>query len=269
VLLNIFQEHLDFFGSFEAYASAKYRITTYQKKSDTLIYWHDQKIISDKFTFNDDIRYYSYSLNDKSADCHVSGENVIWDNGIKLPLDIQRSIHGEHNLLNIIAAVSAVIAVNAFNDSTLPAVTTFRGLPHRLEYLGKVNGKFFYNDSIATIPEACIQALKTLGKVDTLILGGFDRGIDYTSLIGYLSCSVVMNLVFVGVAGRRMYQISEGYSNFASECVIAPDFDYAVKLAAEKTSQGGICLLSPAASSYDEFRNFEHRGDRFKKLING
>ena len=135
-----------------------------------------------------------------------------------------------------------------------------------MERVGEYRGITWYDDSISTIPAAAIAAVKALGRVDTLILGGFDRGIDYTPLVDFLKENSIQNLVFVGAAGRRIHQ---EFSIFNSQFSILIEDDYTkiVPWCAEHTPQGGVVLLSPAAASYDAFRNFEHRGDFFREQI--
>ena len=126
-----------------------------------------------------------------------------------------------------------------------------------MEKIGTVAGLTWYDDSISTIPAAAIAAVKALGRVDTLILGGFDRGIDYTPLVDFLNEHPIKNLVFVGQAGRRIH----------SATLLEDDYTKIVPWCAEHTPQGGVVLLSPAAASYDAFKNFEHRGDFYAEQI--
>jgi UDP-N-acetylmuramoylalanine--D-glutamate ligase len=126
-----------------------------------------------------------------------------------------------------------------------------------------VRGITWYDDSISTIPEATIAAVRALGRVDTLILGGFDRGIDYQPLVDFLKGHPVENIVFVGAAGRRI--LSSLVTHHSS--LVEDDYTKIVPWCAEHTPQGGVVLLSPAAASYDAFKNFEHRGDFFAEQI--
>ena len=130
--------------------------------------------------------------------------------------------------------------------------------------MGCYKGITWYDDSISTIPAAAIAAVQALGRVDTLILGGFDRGIDYTPLVGFLQEHPIKNLVFVGAAGRR---IKSQFSIFNFQFFVEDDYTKIVPWCAEHTPQGGVVLLSPAAASYDAFKNFEERGDFFAEQI--
>jgi UDP-N-acetylmuramate dehydrogenase len=132
------------------------------------------------------------------------------------------------------------------------------------------HGIRFYNDSIATVPEATIFALETLKNVDTLMLGGFDRGIDYDILYEYLCEHPVDNVVFMGPAGERMKTEWNNYTthNAHTMYIVENDMQKIIRFAIMQTKKGKICLLSPAAASYDQYTNFEKRGKMFKECVN-
>ena len=135
-----------------------------------------------------------------------------------------------------------------------------------MEKVGCYKGITWYDDSISTIPAAAIAAVKALGRVDTLILGGFDRGIDYTPLVDFLKEKPIKSLVFVGQAGRRIYKYISPFTSHLSP-LLEDDYTKIVPWCAENTPQGGVVLLSPAAASYDAFKNFEVRGDFYREQI--
>ena len=136
-----------------------------------------------------------------------------------------------------------------------------------MEKVGCYKGITWYDDSISTIPAAAIAAVKALGRVDTLILGGFDRGIDYTPLVDFLKENPIQNLVFVGVAGRRILQMLLTAHYPLPTHFVEDDYTKIVPWCAEQTEKGGVVLLSPAAASYDAFKNFEVRGDFYREQI--
>jgi UDP-N-acetylmuramoylalanine--D-glutamate ligase len=157
-------------------------------------------------------------------------------------------------------------------EAILDGLASFKGLAHRMEYVGCYHGFHWVNDSIATIPEASIAAVQSLPDVDTLILGGFDRGISYESFADFLIHSQVHTLILVGDAGRRIgNEIEKRDKTIKStkNLFYINRFDNLMPLVLEHTRPGTTCLLSPAASSYDEFRSFEERGFRFRELIVG
>ena len=166
--------------------------------------------------------------------------------------------------------MAAILAVKQFDisdEEILTHLATFKGLEHRIELVGTFNGIKFYNDSISTIPEAAIAAVKALRKVDTLIIGGFDRGISYDILIDYLHQNPIAHIVFTGPAGRRIQEEWKAKYPLPEAFIIEDDFTKIVDYCLHNTAEGKICLLSPAASSYDQFKNFEERGRRFKREL--
>ena len=111
-------------------------------------------------------------------------------------LRLKRKLKGDHNVMNIMAVIDVCKTLRVPNDLIVEGISTFRGLDHRLEFVGQFRGIDFYNDSIATIPEASIEAVKAIQNVDTIILGGFDRGIDYSGIARFLGGSNVRNFIF-------------------------------------------------------------------------
>lgn len=273
ILLNLFQEHLDHYKTYKDYQLAKFNIVRHQQSSDYFIHNSDDKLIKKLISeFNFKINYYACSLiNNQTRGCSVIQNKVLFsddDNHSEL-LDLHENIFlkGEHNIRNIMAAISACKILSIPDDIITNGIRTFKGLEHRLEFVGEYNGILFYNDSIATIPEATIEAIKTLKKVETLILGGFDRGVDYSSFAEFLIASPVNNLLFIGDAGKRMLNCFPENIIKNKNISLENSFQNAVRKARHITRPKGICLLSPAAASYDLFRNFEERGNEFKKLV--
>ena len=144
------------------------------------------------------------------------------------------------------------------------AIVDFKSLPHRLEFVGEVKGIKFYNDSLATNPHATIYGLNKLGQdVETLIAGGFDRGVDYSPLGPAIDKSKIKNLILFPDTGEKIRKAVKKDVNFFD----AHSMEEAVKIAFEKTSKGKICLLSPASASFNMFKDYEDRGNQFKKEI--
>jgi len=273
VLLNIFQEHLDHYESYEDYQKAKFNIALYQKAEDFFIFNADNTAVSElnkRYVLKSKILPVSKNLS-TGVGCLLNDENIVIKinkDAFKYSTNFKRQLQGTHNLLNIAVACMVSKILNIADDILFTAIANFKGLPHRLAYLGCFENKHFYNDSIATIPEAAIEAIKTLKNINTLITGGFDRGIDYDDYIDFLMKSEVKNIVFTGCAGERMFKLIDNQKHKPSCCYIEK-FDNAVKKAIQITGQNNICLLSPAAASYNEFKNFEERGHRFFEIISG
>ena len=271
VLLNIFEEHLDHFGTMSRYVAAKLNIMRYMGEDDTAVI-HETLMEMAWRLFVNNIVFSLFDIDD------------LIDRTV-LPLI------GEHNLLNVKAALLACYAYGVDMRELIPHLYTFKPLEHRLEPVGTFDGVTFVNDSISTIPQATISACQALGRVDFLLLGGFDRGIDYQPLADYLKANPVPHLLFTGKAGERMKTLIEGVSTGSTtynaealepvkvpqkakvpELVEGPTLFYyssmeeAFTYISSHAQNGAVCLLSPAASSYDQYKNFEERGRKFKAL---
>ncbi|HRT13504.1 MAG TPA: UDP-N-acetylmuramoyl-L-alanine--D-glutamate ligase [Bacteroidales bacterium] len=273
VLLNLYQEHLDHFNTFSNYQIAKTNITKFQNENDILIYNFDDAYISKLLKAHDYKRIFlPFSREQNLADGACSYNNTIVitkQKNIIAEFDLSHfeNLPGRHNFYNMMAAILPCILKNLSANEILAQLKTFKGLPHRLEFVGNFQDVYFYNDSISTIPEATIAALKTLRKVDTLILGGFDRGIDYSRLIEYLQEDKVANIAFTGPAGKRIYTEWKEKYLLPPHFILENDFAEIVNFAFQYTQKGKICLLSPAAASFDQFKDFIERGNYYKKLI--
>ncbi len=256
VLLNLYPEHLDHYENFDAYCDAKKNIFRYQSKEDYLFidFQHtptqgNQKIVE-------------CSL-EEDADIFPVGETcaMVMGEEIEFP---KSSLIGKHNHYNaaIVYAISRQIGIS--KDVFMRAYQTFKPLAHRLESIGVIQGIHFIDDSISTIPQSTIEAIKSLKEVDSVLIGGMDRGIDYSQLIQFLIESDVSVIILMYESGKRIAkEWIEGKKQFF--CV--KDLNEAVHVAKLKTKKGKICLLSPAAASYGDFKNFEQRGDKFKELV--
>lgn len=236
VLLNIFREHLDYYRNFQEYVSAKANITLYQTKNDFLIYNAGDKLVS--------------RIAKKSE-------------AKKIP------IKGGYYELDRQAARKAGELFKIPKEKIEKAIKNLKPLPHRLESVGSFQGIAFYNDSLATIPEATILALNTLGdSVDTIFLGGFDRGRDFKELAKRVWQSKIKNIILFPTSGQRIWQeIKKINRNKTITHFSAKSMAEAVKLAYEYTAKGKICLLSCASPSFGLFKDYEERGNLFKKYV--
>lgn len=259
VLLNLFQEHLDHYHSYDDYQNAKMQIGLHQRSGDGFIYCTDNADLVAKVEVNRNrmaAHIVPYSLED-ALECSFIA-------------NAESNLKGTHNLSNIYASWLAVSRYGVGKDEFTSALSSFKPLEHRLEKVATVNGITYYNDSISTIPQTTIAAIEALANVDTLILGGFNRGIDYAPLTDYLNVQPlgkqVRNVVLFGTAGKA---IAKGLKDKNVLCHFEADYSMAdaVAFAAANTLNGTVCLLSPAASSYDHYKNFEYRGSDFKNEV--
>ena len=254
VLLNLFQEHLDHYDNYMGYKMAKLQIALKQQPGDHFFYCTDNEELRSLLESGErkvESRLHPYSINDFTKD-----EQLLID---ACPLT------GDHNRSN--ALVACRVAALVAGEVRPEQLASFQGLRHRIEKIGEYAGITWYDDSISTIPEAAIAAVRALGRVDTLILGGFDRGINYSPLVDFLQQNPIDNIVFVGAAGRRIHLSIQAIRQSSNQAIIEDDYTKIVPWCAKHTPQGGVVLLSPAAASYDAFKNFEHRGDFFREQI--
>lgn len=254
IILNLFEEHLDFFGSKEKYFLSKMNMFKYQDENDYGFY----------LSSNQDLNNYVKKGNYKGKLFDVASMSIIDEyitlNGKKLyNINDERLLLGNHNLGNIkfVLYLSEIYGLDL--TQTIKTINSFEGLEHRMEYVGIYNGIKFYNDAIATIPDACINACETL-KPDTIIFGGMDRGIDYSDLIKYFNESKISNFICMPDTG---YKIGDSLKN--KNVFKIDNLEDAVKKAKEVTKQ--VCVMSPAAPSYNAFKNFEEKGTLYKKYI--
>lgn len=248
ILLNLFEEHLDHYNSYEEYQLSKINLLTKGKEDDIFAYNVDSKEINHWVKrFNLKHKYLPFSVSDYKY-------------------DEPKFLQGDHNKMNIVACLKIAKELNLDTNKAIETAINFKGLSHRLQFVIEKDGVTYYNDSISTIPQATMAALSALKNVSTLILGGMDRGIDYTMIGDVVKIYKVKNIAFVGKAGRRMYEVMKKqnltFNAFVSDSY--PDIVAWCKQTAEKNS---IVLLSPAASSYDMFKNFEYRGQCFEELV--
>ena len=255
VITNLFEEHLYHFGTLEKYYNAKLNIFKYQSSNDYSIYSHDNKeldtIMKDKYKGHK----IPVSLDDIKDNYITIDEEKIYD------INNKRNLIGKHNLMNIIMALNVAKILKLDINKCIMAITNFKPLPHRMENVGTYDGVTYYDDAIATIPEATIDCIDALGNVDTLITGGKDRGIDYQVLIDYINSSNVSNVICMPETGYRI----EPYITKNTYKIV--ELEDAVNLAKKVTKKGSICLLSPSASSYNKFKNFEEKGNYFQKYV--
>ncbi len=253
VLLNIVPEHLDYYATFEEYVAAKENITRFQTAGDFLVYAADHPIPS------------AIAGRTKAAlkPFHLQDDLRGALDGSQIPLA------GRFNLENIKAAIGAVALCGVEQAGIREAIRTFTPLPHRLEAVGTYRGIKFYDDSIATVPDATLAALEALGEdVQTLILGGHERNLDFTEF-GRRLPGNVRTVILFPTTGARIWQAIKGQSGngLLPEPLFVQDMEQAVEIAYRKTEPGKICLLSPASPSFGTFKDYRERGDLFKAFV--
>jgi len=252
ILLNIVPEHLDYYANFDEYVSAKENITRFQTADDVLIFNAGYPIPT-AIAGRSKAALKPFSVDDP-IDGIDAGE-------IPLP--------GKFNVQNVMAAVLAASVCGAPREAIRNAVLSFQALPHRLEPVGTYRGITFYNDSIATVPAATLAALEALGpNVQTLLLGGHERNLDFTELGAQLPENIKTVILFPRT-GTRIWQSIELHSKNAilPAAFFVRDMEQAIKIAYERTEPGKICLLSPASPSFGAFKDYRERGNLFTASV--
>ena len=257
IILNLFEEHLDFFKSKEHYFLAKLNMFKYQDNSDYGLYTSSNKTL-DKYVQNGN---YITNLIDINKELKIENNYVIYDNKKIYDSNSERLLLGKHNLTNIMFVLRLSELLKLDLQKTINTINQFKPLEHRMEYVATINGVKYYNDAIATIPEATINCVEALKDVDTIIFGGMDRGIDYNDLIVFFNKSKIKNFICMPDTGYKI-----GKEIKSKNVYMVETLEDAVKKAKEVTKN--ICVMSPAASSYNAFKNFEEKGRIYKELIN-
>lgn len=247
VVLNITEDHMDWHKNREEYVEAKKNILKYQNINDFAV-------INEEYE------------TPRSFGTLGQGQKILFS---KQTLDPKYKkdllLRGEHNLENIAAAVAAGKAAEVSEDIILKMVESFKGLEHRLELVAEIDGVKYYNDSFATGPQPTIAAIKSFTEDETLILGGSDKGLDFDELRSVIEKKDnVKNLILIGDIGEK---IGQGIPNKNIISLGHVPMIRIIGTAREVTKSGGVVILSPAAASFDMFKNYKDRGNQFKEAV--
>jgi UDP-N-acetylmuramoylalanine--D-glutamate ligase len=264
-ILNITPDHLDRHHTFEAYVAAKARMFENQKASDFgVLNADDPACIALKDKVKGSLFWFSRKQTvDNGA--FLLGDQIIFcrngaDQSVLSRSDIQ--LKGLHNMENVLAAVTMAMLAGCTPEQVRQAVSEFRAVEHRLELVASINGVTFYNDSKATNVDATVKALESFPRNIHIILGGKDKGSDYTVLSPLLR-ERVKRAYLVGAAAQKIASHIQG----AAPLVHSGTLDRAVRQAFESASPGDVVVLAPACASFDQFENYEQRGRVFKELV--
>ena len=270
ILVNIHEEHLDHYGTMEKYVEAKHHIFKNQRPDDILIC--NVQCLPEEGTCPSGLIRAGMDGSGKELDV-VQEQDGTWvhfrGKSFCIPTD-EIKLLGQHNYFDIGVAYGVCSILGMDDQVFARGLKTYEPLPHRLQYIGEREGVKYYDDSISTICDTTIQALKTLKDTDTVLIGGMDRGIDYRELIEYLSDCPVPHIILMEATGKRIYQeIHKYYPEFKNRArlILAEHLEDGVKRARQITRPGTSCVLSPAAASYGIFRKFEERGETFSRLV--
>ncbi len=268
VITNISPNHLDMHKDYKEYIDAKKNIMLYQNEGDTLIVNADNQVTADiGKSANGAVKYFSRN---GMADVYLDG-NII-KRGIVEILNIKDiKIPGMHNVENYMAAIAAVSGLVS-KDVIVNVAKTFGGVEHRIELVRTLDGVKYYNSSIDSSPNRTINTLRVFPNKVIMIAGGKDKGIPYDE-IGPALAEHVKVLILIGATSDKIQEALDAEINKTGngkdiEVIRATSYEDAVNTARSKAHDGDVVLLSPASTSFDMFRNFEERGNLFKKIVN-
>lgn len=273
LLLNITPDHLNRYQyNFENYAKSKMRIGMNQKNQDVFIYWNEdpvvQRLIPTHFDRSDKPRLWAFSsTNEVPEGIFVQDDKIYFniDNHKEFLMHIEEiGLKGRHNLHNGLATALAARAAEIRIDSIRDSLMGFEGIEHRLEFVRELDGVRFVNDSKATNVNAVWYALESMKVPVVLILGGRDKGNDYSELVEQIH-QKVHTIVAIG-EGKKA--VMDQLGQHVPYLIEANSMEEAVRASKKAAKRGETVLLSPACASFDMFENYEHRGSEFKKFVN-
>ncbi|UOY07583.1 UDP-N-acetylmuramoyl-L-alanine--D-glutamate ligase [Muricauda sp. SCSIO 64092] len=268
VITNITEDHLDRYEyQFEKYIAAKFRIAMNQDENDYLIYDADDKIIQEglqKHTIRSKQVPFSLSTSQEMGAWMENGviQFKLEANTIDMSTDFL-TLEGQHNIKNTMAAGLAAMLVGVRKEAIKQSIQTFQGVPHRLEKVLKINHVEYLNDSKATNVNAAYYALEGIKKPIVWIVGGVDKGNDYTPLMPLVR-EKVKGIICLGMDNTKLM---DTFSGVVEPMVETFSMEQAVKVAYKMATRGDAVLLSPACASFDLFENYEDRGNQFKAAI--
>ena len=276
LVTNLAPDHIDHHGTFDAYVRAKARVTDAQMHGDAFVRNVDDPILATWFTpGNHWVAGNGQALHDVSQTCEVEtgaffrdGSLWIAENGNSIEVCGREELNlpGPHNTENALMSIAACMALRDRRvtiPGLLAGLRSYRGLPHRIEFIREKDGVRWYNDSKATNPHAACVGIRSFeGKPLVLLAGGYEKGLDLDDMAAAIGerCSSVILFGACAARMKREFPASVPTS-------VVPDMRSAINLATRTVAAGGVVLLSPGASSFDQFTSFEDRGDRFRAMV--
>ncbi|MEI7791977.1 MAG: UDP-N-acetylmuramoyl-L-alanine--D-glutamate ligase [Candidatus Berkelbacteria bacterium] len=267
VVTNVYVDHLDYHKSTEEYRTAKFNILAHQQEGDIAVLNKKSSFSTDELvSVKSKIRYFGSD----SEDAIVCRDKVILDPAVR-NLEIcglmEINLFGRHNLENIAAATLVADSLGVDAKTISVVVKKFVGLPHRLELVREINGMKFINDSFATNPEPTIAAIESFRNNKILILGGSSKGADFHELANKITSENVKVVVLIGREASRIKEalLDATYSGTIIDKAL--DFDAAVQASYDAAKEDDVIIFSPACASFDMFKNYKDRGDKFKAAV--
>ncbi len=266
VLMNITHDHMDRYGyEMQNYVDAKFRILQNQQPDVAFIYWNDDPIITREIEKYKHGKLYPFAeKKEKELAAYIENEKIIFAEPTPFNMEQEElALTGKHNLYNSMAAGISANVAGIRNETIKEALSSFTGVEHRLEKVGIINGVEYINDSKATNVNSCWYALQSMKKKTVLILGGKDKGNDYSEISNLVKekCS---GLIFLGADNSKLHKFFAGYGLPIADVKSMKD---CITAATEMAHEGETVLLSPCCASFDLFKSYEDRGEQFKEEV--
>ena len=266
VLMNITPDHLDRYGyNMQNYVDAKLRILQNQQPDDAFVFWNDDPIIKSELPKYSHGKLYPFAEEKhEGAAAYTHEESLVFTEPTPFNMELEElSLTGKHNLYNSMAAGISANVAGIHKETIREALSTFAGVEHRLERVAKVNGVEYINDSKATNVNSCWYALQSMKTKTVLILGGKDKGNDYSEIAELVKekCSA---LIFLGADNSKL---KEFFKEFNLPMFDTHSIQECVEQAYKTAKSGETVLLSPCCASFDLFKSYEERGRLFKECV--
>ena len=268
VVTNFAANHLDWHPDLQDYRHSKQTILRWQTETDYAVLNQDDA----------DVRHWQTQghrlgfglVNESTLGTFRDHSDAVLrtdDREVRMPLGEWLTLPGEHNFANAMAAITAATAIGAQTSEIQTAIRNYRSLPHRLEFVGEVNGRRFFNDSLATTPESTIVALRAFDRPIILLAGGYDKHVSLAEMAHEISLRAKA-VALMGQTATDLHSMLQ--ANCERRCLVSEpqsSFASAFEWAVQQSADGDIVLLSPGCASYDWFKNFADRGSQFAERV--
>lgn len=264
-ILNVTPDHLTRHYNMENYLFLKSKLILNLRESEFAVLNYDDVLVS-SLSKKTRAKVVWFSLNEKIDGAYKDGDFLYYKDELIISVN-EINISGNHNIENVLCAICVLKILGIQNEDIVNGIKDFSGVKHRIQKVKTVNGVTFFNDSKSTNPDSCISAINSMSNKTILIMGGYDKGLDYESVMRQIKKSkTVEKVVLTGQSANSMFKDATRCG--LSEVYVVKDFDIAVKVAYNLAGDGYSVLLSPATSSFDIFSSYEERGDKFIEIVN-
>ncbi len=265
VVLNVTPDHLSRHYTMDNYVFLKSKLLRNMRESEYAVLNYDDLIVKG-FSDKTRAKIIYFSVKERVNGAYLENGSLFYKEE-KIIEENELSVKGNHNVQNALACIAVCKILGIDSEVIKCGLQTFKGAKHRIEFVREFKGVEFYNDSKSTNPDATIKAIETINKPIVLLLGGKDKGLDYTQTMDYIKNKNISSICLYGETRFKMFETARKVG--IEKINLTEDMVTAIKLAVLKAKEGSCVLLSPACSSFDEFSGYEERGEKFIETVNG